>query len=48
MIWGSTPEKVLAGMNVPPDFSCDPSLKGKLRYTHRRTDDGTGNLLRGQ
>ena len=22
------------------DFSCDPSLKGKLRYTHRRTDDG--------
>ena len=40
VIWGATPEKILAGMNVPPDFSCDPSLKGKLRYTHRRTDDG--------
>ena len=41
VIWGSTPEKVLSGMNVPADFSCDNSLKGKLRYTHRRTEDGT-------
>ncbi len=41
VVWGSTPEKTLAAMNVPPDFFCDPSFKGKLRYTHRRTDDGT-------
>ena len=40
VVWGVTPEKVLAGMGVPPDFSCDPSIQGKLRYTHRRTDDG--------
>ncbi len=40
VIWGSTPEKVLAGRNLPPDFSCDPAVKGKLLYTHRRTDDG--------
>jgi hypothetical protein len=40
VIWGATPERILADMNVPADFSCDSSLKGKLRYTHRRTDDG--------
>jgi hypothetical protein len=40
VIWGSTPEKILAGMSVPPDFSCDPALKGKLLYTHRHMDDG--------
>ncbi len=40
VIWGTTPEKILAGMNLPADFSCDPPLKGKLRYTHRRTEDG--------
>jgi hypothetical protein len=40
VIWGSTPEKILAGMNVPADFACDPPIRGKLRYTHRRTDDG--------
>jgi hypothetical protein len=40
VIWGAAPEAILAGMNVPADFSCDASLKGKLRYTHRRTDDG--------
>jgi hypothetical protein len=40
VVWGSTPEKLLAGMNVPADFACDAPLKGKLRYTHRRTDDG--------
>lgn len=39
VIWGSTPEKILVGMNVPADFSCDSSLKGKLRYTHRSTSD---------
>ena len=27
-------------MNVPPDFACEPAVKGKLHYTHRRTDDG--------
>jgi hypothetical protein len=41
VVWGSTPEKILAAMNVPADFTCDASLKGKLRYTHRRIDDGT-------
>ena len=41
VVWGSTPEKILAGMGVPPDFSCDPALKGKLRFGHRRLDDGT-------
>lgn len=41
IVWGSTPEKTFVATNLPPDFFCDPSLKGKLRYTHRRTDDGT-------
>jgi hypothetical protein len=41
VIWGTTPEEALAGMNLPPDFFCEPSIKGKLRYTHRRADDGT-------
>ena len=41
VVWGTTPEKVLAGMSVPPDFSCDAPLKGKLNYTHRRTADST-------
>ena len=41
VIWGSTPEQVLAGMDVPPDFACDAALQGKVRYTHRRLDDGT-------
>ena len=27
-------------MDLPADFSCDPSLKGRLGYTHRRTLDG--------
>lgn len=40
VIWGTTPEKVLASMQVPPDFSTDASLAGKLCYTHRRTNDG--------
>jgi hypothetical protein len=41
VVWGSTPEQVLAAMKVPADFACDASLKGKLRYTHRRIEDGT-------
>jgi len=39
VLWGTTPEKVLAGMKLPADFSCASSLKGKLLYTHRHTDD---------
>jgi hypothetical protein len=40
VVWGVAPEKVLSDRKLPPDFSCDPSLQGKLRYTHRRGDDG--------
>ena len=40
VIWGATPEEILVAMGVPADFSCDPPLKGRLRYTHRRADDG--------
>ena len=40
VVWGATPEQVLRSMNVPADFSCDPAIQGKLRYTHRRTADG--------
>jgi hypothetical protein len=28
-------------MDVPPDFACDAALQGKVRYIHRRLDDGT-------
>jgi hypothetical protein len=42
IIWGNeTPATVLAGMKVPADFSTDDTLRGKLDYTHRRTDDGS-------
>lgn len=40
VIWGTTPEHVLADMHLPPDFSCDSLIRGKMNYTHRRTDDG--------
>lgn len=40
VIWGTTPERILAGMAVPPDFDCDSAVKGKLLYTHRRMNDG--------
>lgn len=40
VVWGSTPEEVLAGMGVPADFAGDAILQGKLNYTHRRTADG--------
>ena len=40
VVWGSTPEQVLAGMGVPADFAGDAFLQGKLNYTHRRTEDG--------
>ena len=41
VIWGSTPEKVLAGMNIAPDFATDTVLNGKIRFTHRSLTDGT-------
>ena len=28
IVWGKTPEEVLAGMGVPPDFACDPGSSG--------------------
>jgi len=40
VVWGSTPEKIFAGMNVPPDFDMEPQLKGRVRFAHRRTADG--------
>jgi (4-O-methyl)-D-glucuronate---lignin esterase len=40
VVWGSTPEQVLAAMGVAPDVACQAGLKGKLNYTHRRTTDG--------
>lgn len=40
VVWGSTPEQVLAGMEVPPDFACSQDAKQKLNYTHRQTADG--------
>ena len=41
VVWGRTPEQVLAGMGVPPDFRSSQDVKQKLNYTHRRTADGT-------
>ncbi len=36
VVWGTTPEAVLAGMGVPPDFDSLPPLNmPKLRYIHR-------------
>jgi hypothetical protein len=40
VLWGTTPAKALAEMQVPADFSCGGALKGKLRYIHRRNADG--------
>jgi len=37
IVWGSTPEIVLAGMGVAKDFTTDDALHGRLNYTHRRT-----------
>ena len=41
VVWGSTPEKIFAGMKVPPDFDMEPELKGKVRFAHRRCADGS-------
>ncbi len=36
VVWGKTPEAVLAAEGVPPDFRCEISAKtAKLRYIHR-------------
>jgi hypothetical protein len=40
IIWGKTPEQVLESINLPADFKCDSTIKGKLNYTHRRTENG--------
>jgi hypothetical protein len=40
VVWGSTPEKIFAGMKVPPDFDMEPNLKGRVRFAHRRMSDG--------
>jgi hypothetical protein len=41
IICGKTPEEVLAGMGVPPDFVCEPGSPAPVRYIHRRMADGT-------
>ena len=40
VIWGPSPEKVLADLGVPEDFQSD-SERENLKYTHRQLDDGT-------
>ena len=36
MVWGKTPDAVLAAMGVPPDFRCETSAQTvKPRYIHR-------------
>ena len=39
VIWGRTPQAVLAAMGVPPDFSC--GTPAPFRYIHRRAEDGS-------
>ena len=41
IIWGSTPEAILAEKGIPADFLPGPQLAGKLNHIHRRLDDGT-------
>ncbi len=41
VVWGQTPEQVLRGMNVAPDFQCSKEQPGAFRAIHRRLDDGT-------
>ena len=41
VVWGRTPEQVLAEMGVPPDFSCGPDSNKKVNYTHRQATDGS-------
>lgn len=39
VIWGKSPEEVLAAMGIPVDFSSGP--EASFRYIHRRTAEGT-------
>ena len=41
VVWGRTPEQLLAGVGVPPDFASGPDTKQKLNYTHRQAADGS-------
>ena len=41
VVWGQTPEAVLAGMSLVPDFRCGEGLPAAYRYIHRRVEDGT-------
>lgn len=41
VIWGPTPQQVLAEAGVPADFSCGKLQAAPFRYTHRHVDDGT-------
>ena len=41
ILWGKTPEQVLAAMGVPADFTATGSLAGGVRYHHRTLEDGT-------
>ena len=38
--WGRTPEEVLRGSGIPPDFECSPNIEGMLNHIHRRGSDG--------
>ena len=39
IVWGKTPETVLAEMGAPPDFRCEmPANTPKLHYIHRAAD----------
>jgi len=42
VVWGKSPEEVLAAMRIPPDFACGASSPPTpFRYIHRRLEDGT-------
>jgi len=41
VVWGKTPQEVLAEMGVVRDFFTDSEATTAFRYIHRRADDGT-------
>ena len=41
VIWGKTPQAVLAESGVAPDFSTDGEAATSFRYIHRRAEDGS-------
>lgn len=41
VVWGRTPDEILRGQQVAPDFTGDGALAEKLNYTHRHLDDDT-------